>query len=229
MQEQALQRLDQDLWVASRPLALWVGDIGCRMTVIRLADGGLLLHSPVPFDAATRAAVDAVGAVRWLVGPSAVHHFYLGDWAEAYPDAQLVAAPGLPEKREDLSFDVVLGEDGSHPWGEEIRTRFVPGAPRLNEVVFLHPASRTLVLTDLAFNVKSGPGNRARLFHRLIGATDRFGPHRMIRAFIRDGATARAAIDEILGWEFDRVIVGHGEVREKGGREALAEGFAYLG
>jgi len=93
MPDDPLQALAPDLWVASRPLPMWIGDIGCRMTVIRTADGGLLLHSPVPLDAATRQAVDRAGRVRWIVGPSRVHHFYLGDWARAYPEALLCGAP----------------------------------------------------------------------------------------------------------------------------------------
>ena len=62
----ALISLAADLWVADRPfkLPLRFGDIGCRMTVIRLADGGLFLHSPVPLDAALRAALDQIGPVR---------------------------------------------------------------------------------------------------------------------------------------------------------------------
>ena len=66
------------------------------------------------------------------------------------------------------------------------------GAPRLNEVVFLHRRSRTLLLTDLAFNVQPGASNRARIFHWLVGATGRFGPHRLVRTMIRDRAAARA-------------------------------------
>src|SRR5690242_12829448 len=104
MPDQALEKLDEDLWVAARPLKLIVGDVGCRMTVIRLPSGGLLLHSPVALDPPTRQAIDALGPVRWIVGPSKVHHIFLGEYASAYPDARLVGAPGLAEKRRDLAF-----------------------------------------------------------------------------------------------------------------------------
>ena len=51
-----LEPLAPDLWVARRPLPLVVGDVGARMTVVRLRDGGLVLHSPVRADDETRAA-----------------------------------------------------------------------------------------------------------------------------------------------------------------------------
>jgi hypothetical protein len=224
----ALDALDRDLWVATRPLRLVVGDIGTRMTVIRLASGDLLLHSPVRLDAPTKEALDAIGRVRWVVGPSKPHHFYLGDYAAAYPQAELLGAPGLAEKRRDLVFAHVLDEaTAERLWHDEVRVRLFEGAPTMNEVVLFHPRSRSLVLTDLAFNVRTR--NRARLFHRLVGATGRFGPHRIVRLAIRDTPAARRSRDAILAWDFDRVIVTHGDVLESGGHAAMAEAFAYLG
>jgi hypothetical protein len=74
---------------------------------------------------------------------------------------------------------------------------------------------------------RDGP-NRARLFHWLVGATGRFGPHRLIRLGIRDGKAARRSLDRILAWDFERVVMSHGEVVEAGGRRLLEQAFAYL-
>lgn len=228
MEREVLIELARDLWVAPRPLRLAIGDIGTRMTVLRLRGGELFLHSPVPLDAVTREALDRLGPTRWVIGPSKVHHLYLGDYVRAYPAAQLWGAPGLPEKRPDLHFHSVLDETSAGAWGGEILLHVFRGAPALNEVVFLHPSSRTLLLTDLAFNVRSAARNRARLFHWLVGATDRFGPHRLVRSMIRDRRAARRSLDAILGWDFDRIIVTHGEVLETGGRSCLEAAFAFL-
>ena len=84
------------------------------------------------------------------------------------------------------------------------------------------------MLTDLVFNVERGPKNRARLFHWLVGATGRFGPHRIIRLGIRDKAAARRSLDALLAWDFDRVVMSHGEVLESGGRARLEQAFAFL-
>lgn len=225
--DEALTKLAPDVWVATRPLAMWIGDIGCRMTVLRLASGELLLHSPVPLDAPTREAVDRLGRVRWILGPSKVHHFHLGVWASAYPDALLCGVPGLAEKRRDLPFGCVLdARTASELWRDEIRAVPFEGAPLMNEIVLFHPASRTLVLTDLAFNV--GTRNEARLFHRLVGAHRGFGPHRIARSAIRDKAAARRSLDAILSWDFDRVVVSHGDVLESGGHAAVERTFSFL-
>jgi uncharacterized protein DUF4336 len=225
-----LEALADGLWVASRPLPILVGDIGARMTVVRLAGGDLWLHSPVALDAATRTALDRLGNVRWVVGPSKVHHLYLGDYAAGYPGAELCAAPGLAEKRKDLRFHHVLDGSWAAPWQAELPFLLFEGAPLMNEVVFFHRATRTLLLTDLAFHVQPGVRGRAKLFHWLVGAAPgRFGPHRIIRTGIRDRGAARRSLAKILEWDFDRVVVAHGSVLESGGRARLREAFAFLG
>ncbi|MFN8641015.1 MAG: DUF4336 domain-containing protein [Candidatus Binatia bacterium] len=213
--------------MATRPLRLVVGDVGTRMTVIRLRDGSLLLHSPVPLDAATRAALDAIGPVRAVVAPSLVHHFYVGEYGAAYPEARLYAAPGLERKRADVRFAAVLDDEPPAPWAGQLEQCVFRGAPIINEVVFFHPPTRTLLLTDLCFNVVRPMRGRARLFLRLVGARG-FGPHRIVRFGIRDRAAARASLERILRWDFDRVIVTHGDVLEAGGHAAMRTAFAWL-
>lgn len=219
-----LEALDRDLWVATRPLRLFVGDIGTRMTVVRLGSD-LFVHSPVMLDAATRDALAAIGRVRWVVAPSKVHHLYIGQYASAYPDAEMIAAPGLPEKRPDLAFDCVLDAAQRDKWGDALRFELFGGAPQINELVFFHPASRSLILTDLAFNVTREGRNRARIFHWLVGARGHFGPHRIIRSAIRDREAAGQSLERILAWDFERVIVTHGEVLETGGHARMSEAF----
>jgi hypothetical protein len=227
-QASALRPLGRDIWVADRPLKLAVGDIGARMTVIRLADGGLFLHSPVRLDDGTKRALDDLGPVRAIVAPSKVHHLFAGEYARAYPAARLHGAPGLAEKRRELRVDAVLGEGPAPEWRDRIDQRLFRGAPVLNEVIFLHAPSRTLVLTDLAFNVTAERTAGARLFYWLTGAAGRFGPHRLVRTMIRDRRAARDSVEQVLAWDFDRVIVSHGDVLESGGRDRLAAAFGFL-
>src|SRR5262249_49528589 len=157
------------------------------------------------------------GTVRWIIGPSKVHHFFIGDYLAAYPNARAYGAPGLAEKRKDLRFEGVLGDEPPAAWRDEIDQHLFRGSPRINEIVFFHHPSRTLLPPDLAFNVTATKPSNARFFHWLVGATGRFGPHRLVRALVRDHAAARASVARILEWNFDRITVTHGEVLESGG------------
>jgi len=105
---------------------------------------------------------------------------------------------------------------------------FFRGRPYENEVAFFHRASRTLILCDLAFNFGPGTAWPTRWLMRVIRSYGRFGPSTLDPWLIRDRAAARASLERILAWDFDRVVVAHGDVLEGGGREALREGYRWL-
>jgi hypothetical protein len=224
----ALRPLARDLWVAQRPQRFYGLEVGTRMTVIRLADGSLLLHSPVALEAGLRRELDAIGRVRFAVAPNRVHHLYAGRVAEAYPEARLWVGPGLERKRPDLVFEAVLGDEAPAEWKGQVDQVFFRGRPYENEVVFCHRASRTLILCDLAFNFGPDAARPTRWLMRLLRSYGRFGPSKLDPLLIRDRGAARGSLERILAWDFDRVVVAHGDVLESGGREALREGYAWL-
>ncbi len=223
-----LRQLASDLWVTERPQSFLGVQVGTRMTVARLADGGLFVHSPVALDADTRRDLDALGPVRLVVAPNRFHHLYVGPYGAAYPQARLLAAPGLPEKRCDLRFHGVLADAPAVVPGEVEQMVFAAMA-LMGEVVFWHRASRTLLLTDLAFNMRQTPSALTRTLLVLDGAWGRFAIGRLERLLFRDRAAARATVDRILAWDFDRVVVAHGDVVERDGQAVVRDAFAWLG
>jgi glyoxylase-like metal-dependent hydrolase (beta-lactamase superfamily II) len=91
--------------------------------------------------------------------------------------------------------------------------------------VFLHRGSRTLLAGDFAWHVTQELGAPARLW---AGWRPGVRPTPAFRLAIRDRHAARASLDRILAWDFDRIVPGHGEIVETGGRAALAAGYARL-
>ena len=228
--ERAPRNLAPNLWVIDRPFKLpYVRvEIGTRMTCIRLANGGLFLHSPVKLDPVLLNSIDALGEVRAIVASNKLHHRFLAEYITSYPRAGVYAAPGLSQKRLDLPFNGELGDEPQTEWRGQIEQHLFRGAPPLNEVVFFHPATRTLILTDLAFNMSKEASKGSRLFYWLWDV-GHFGPHRFVRLRgIRDRRAARESIEKILSWNFDRVIVSHGEVLETDGYNQFAAAFAFL-
>jgi len=223
-----LRRLSADLWVADRPQTFYGLPVGTRMTVLRLSGGRLLLHSPVRLDAALQRELDALGRVSFVVAPNRLHHLYAGEVAASYPDARLWVAPGLERKRPDLRIEGVLGDEAPDAWRGEVDQAFFRGRPYENEVAFHHRASRTLLLCDLAFHFGPSAALPTRLLMRLLRSYGRFGPTALDPWLIRDRGAARESLERILAWDFDRVIVAHGDVLETGGREALRTGYAWL-
>ena len=221
-------RLSENIWVVERPQRFYGLEVGTRMTVMRLRDGSLLLHSPVELDPDLRRELDALGRVRYAVAPNRVHHLYAGDVAKAYPGTRLWIGPGLDRKRPDLAFAGVLGDEAPAEWKDEVEQTFFRGRPYENEVVFFHRASRTLILCDLAFNFGPAAAAPTRLLMMLLRSYGRFGPSTLDPLLIRDRRAARQSLERILAWDFDRVVVAHGDVLRSGGHEALRRGYAWL-
>lgn len=228
MTRSPLRRLADDVWIVDRPQTFYGLPVGARMTVFRLTGGRLLLHSPVALDPALRSELDVVGRVAYAVAPNRVHHLYAGDVAAAYPDARLWIAPGLERKRPDLAFEAILGDEAPAEWRGEVEQVFFRGRPFENEVVFFHPASRTLVLCDLAFNFGPTSPLPTRLLMKLIRSYGGLRPTTLDPLLIRDRPAARESLERILAWDFDRIVVAHGDVLESGGRAVLREGYAWL-
>lgn len=215
-----LEPIADRVWVVTQTLRFAGVETGTRMTVVRLADGGLFVHSPISLDAPTRQAIDAVGSVKALVAPSHFHHLFLGEWTQVYPDAVLCACAGLERKRPDLPWDRVLGDEPEKEWRGEIEQVFFSARWLENEVVFFHRASRTLICADLMFNLANHPSMLTRVMARLIGNRQP-GATLVERVLIPDRVTARAQVDRMLAWNVDRIVLAHGELVETGGREVL--------
>ncbi len=223
-----LRSVAEGLWVADHPLKIAGLSLGSRMTIARLGDGSLWLHSPVKHSPELALKVSALGRVGHIVAPSKVHHLMVAGWARATPEATLHGAPGLPDKRHDLSFAGELGDEPAAAWADVFEQCCLKGAPYVNEVLFLHRPSRTLIVTDAAFNIPNAPDLWTRSYLRAFGALGGFAQSRMFKLCVRDKRAMRESIDRVLAWDFDRVIVTHGDVLETGGRKAIEDVFGWL-
>jgi hypothetical protein len=124
-----------------------------RMTGVRLPDGAMWLHSPISLDDRAVQQIEALGPVRYLVAPSLIHTRFLAEAQRRWPEARLYGVAGLRHKLPELRVDEELGPQAPSAWQAVLRPFPIDGAPQLGEVVFLHEPSKTLLVTDLVFNV----------------------------------------------------------------------------
>jgi hypothetical protein len=204
-----------------------VFQFGARMTLVLLDGGHLFVHSPIELDAALKGEIDALGRVAYVVSPYRMHYMHLLDFAQAYPDARFYAPPGLGEM-EGVTFNGVLSDTPAPEWAADFEQIVIRGNALDNEVDFFHRASRTLILTDLCFNIPQDRSLLTRVEARVLGVLERCAPTMMFRLLTRNRAAARKCIEHILKWDFDRVILSHGDIVETGGKMALRNGFAWL-
>ncbi|MFW2387915.1 MAG: DUF4336 domain-containing protein [Polyangiales bacterium] len=222
-----MEQIASNLWAAAAPNSFFGLHLGTRMSVLRLKNGGLLMHSPIPLAPDLKAEVDALGPVRHIVAPNIYHHLSAGDWKDAYPDALLHAATGLEKRRKDLPIDLELKGDAHSDWAGDLETMFLDGT-MLNETVFFQPSSRTLIVSDVIENFETSPHWPTRMYLKLGGIHGKPGLSRPLRMVFRDKPAARRAIDQMLDWDFDRIVLAHGDIIERDGREHLRDAYTWL-
>ena len=216
------------VWVATDPVRIVGTHLTSTMAVLRLADGSLLLYSPLEMTPERRAAVEALGSVAHLYAPNLFHHRWIGEWAAAFPAARVHAPAALAKKRRDLRVDRTHGAAAEEAFSGVIDEHHVDGC-RLDESVLIYRPARTLVVADLVHNIGRPAGRWTRLYSRTMGFYDRVALSRALRWTAFPNRTgARRSLDGLLACPFDRIVVGHGTPIDAGGRDALAGAYAWL-
>lgn len=202
------------LWTAEGPAVPFAGiPYATRMTVMRLADGGVVLHSPIARRPDLDREVSEIGPVRHILAPNKLHHLFVMAWLAAHPGAKAHAAPGLARRRPAIPFASELGDAPHADWAGEIDQVVVRGSFLMDEVVFFHRASRSLIVTDLIqrFDEATLTGWR-RAVMRAWGLTAPGGraPLEWRVSFMFGRKKLRAAVDTMCGWAPERIIISHG-------------------
>ena len=230
-----LKPVARDIWLIDGPAIRFYGmPFSTRATVVRLASGGLWVHSPTRLTDALAADVAALGPVAHLVAPNWIHYACIAAWQARFTRAEVWAAPGVAARAAkrglSLRIDHDLGQAAPDAWAGEIDQMVVRGSEIHREAVFFHRASKTLILTDLIENFEPGKlGFWFRLATRIAGIQDPDGGMpRDMRGTFRDRAALRGDVQRMIGWAPGRVIVAHGRWYETDGAAELERAFRWV-
>jgi hypothetical protein len=223
-----LSQLTEDIWeVVDRVKIMPAFYLPCRMTVVRLSNGGLMLHSPVALDEQTALDIERLGPVEHIVAPNREHHLFLGQARERFPDARVFYAPGLESKHPELPPEGRLDSEVAG-WPDELEWMRIEGASDWNEIVFFHRDSRTLICSDLLFNLHEFEGWLTPWMTQLFGTYRRLAHSKLWRSKYDDVEAFATSVVEMLDWPIERVVMAHGDVVEDDCRPRMDEAFAWL-
>jgi len=230
-QDAPLEELVSDrIWLKKYPVHYAGLDFYARTTVVRLSNGELLVHSPSPIDEVLVDRIREIGPVAHLIAPGSYHYFYVAAWQEAFPEAMVWICPGVERKQPDLEFDGFLSDHAPNAWAEELDQVLVRGNRLIWEVVFLDRPSRTLIITDLLENIgeKSGAvGWQFKLWWKAVfHMWDNPKPAPEYQMGWKDRRAAKHSLERILEWDFDRIILSHGENIESDAKAVLRKAWA---
>ncbi len=228
-----LREFGKDLWVVEGPL---VRDTGImfttRMTIAKLPDGSIWIESPVPVPFETLKRINDLGPVRWLLAATPRHAWRLDSWHTLFPEAQLWTSPHtlFTLQQGTLPLAGTLGDVPPQAWGNAFDQLVFRGNPLLNEVLFLHKRSRTVIMGDLigSNTVPEGLPLQSAVF-KLAGvpAGKRGVGTDMRLAFINRRA-ARMSLQRLLSWEFDQLVIAHGDCVRHDAKSLVESAFRWL-
>ena len=187
-----------------------------RMTVVRLSNGDLFLHSPIKLDQRLANRLLGLGTVRHLVSPNQFHYAHIGEWAKAFPDAVSWASPRVRQRARARHVDVDFARDlEANPpeeWSREIDQTLFPGG-YFKEFIFFHKASKTLILADTILNIELDKVTEPwRTATKLTGMYHPYGQifFGMRLPLLLQRQKAQAAIRKIHSWQPRCILLSHG-------------------
>jgi hypothetical protein len=208
------------IWLKEYPIRYAGCRFNARMTVIRLNDGRLMIHSPSPIDEETKTKIEALGPVAFIIAPGNFHYLHVKSAQDAFVGAETHICPGIEKKDPKLSYSMILSDKPDPAWVEDLDQVLVQGSRFIWEVAFFHRVTKTLILVDLIENY----GDKTTKINLLMRFWWKFvfrmwnrpKPAPEYQLGWKDKAAAKVSLKRILDWDFDKIIIAHGDLIEEG-------------
>lgn len=188
-----------------------------RSTIVTLPQAVLLIS---PGSQLTSEDLKTAGAVTDIIAPSLLHCGGMRQAHQVFPKARLWGPPGASTRKPEIPWTDTLSE--THwPFQKELKLLELHGAPRFQEMIFFHQKSKSLIVTDLFFNVEAPQGFGSWLIMSAFGTYKRFAMSRLFASAIQDKEAFTASLENILQEDFETIIMAHGSPLKAGPQEAL--------
>ncbi len=208
-----INKVGNNIWYARQKISFMGIKMFTQMTVIKLKDNSLWLHSPIELTPELKMELDTLGTVSYLIAPNSMHHIFIESYLREYPNAKVFAPKLIQRKNKNLKIEKIFSNDNelNFPWlnGGEIEQLFVEGLPLLSETVFFHKESKTLILTDLLQNIHYVENFWNKAYFIFTGIYKKIQVSKVISRLIKDKQQIKASFEKILAWDFQRIHVCH--------------------
>lgn len=223
-----LKQFGENIWIVDggEIISFYGLPFTTRMTIIKLPNGDLWIHSPINLPAELKQEIDNLGTVKHIIAPNKIHYWYIDEFKSAYPSATVYASPGVRKRAAKYKPKIHFDKDliGTNPatWKNQIEQVFIEGSRFMDEVVFFHKISKTLVVTDFIENFEASKINP---FFRVIawigGALHPNGGTTIDQqlAFLGNRKKLQSSVQKILEFEIEKIILAHGKCITKNGKE----------
>lgn len=199
-----------NLWVAHSTFRVFCFKGSTKMTIIRLQDGRLFIHSPVHISNSLLKEIKKIGKVAYVVAPNNMHYLYFTQCLALFPKARGYVTQSLVKKKpffkKFISIEALKKEIGTEIAQVEFKGH------TLGETIFFHKSSKTLLVTDLLYNLQANNLWFEKWVMWLFGAYGRPSIPVYHKVAIKDKRHIKASVDKIMEWPIQRVIMAHGRI-----------------
>jgi hypothetical protein len=202
-----IEKLEPNLWRVEGDLP---NSNGTRvMTIVKLASGGLLVHSAIALEEDQMKEIEAFGKPEVLIVPNGFHRLDSKVFKDRYPQVRVLCPAGARKKVEQ-----VLKVDGTYDDGlkdDHVRVFHLEGAKQHEGVLEVKsPGGTTLVFNDMVNNLPKLGG----MMGFMLAPTGRPSVPRIFRMFfVKDRKKLAAHVEQLAATpQLKRVIVSHGKM-----------------
>ncbi|MEO0336438.1 MAG: hypothetical protein AAF202_08590 [Pseudomonadota bacterium] len=183
-----------------------------RSVVFQQSDGKLFIISPGPFDEETFKTLEAKSNEIILVSPNMFHHMHIEKSFERWPNVGIYGQPALWKLKKQPWIKPYLKDikEIHTVLSTELKAMFVRGVPALSETVFYDTKTKTLVITDLCFNMDNTVSFTTQFLLRAFGAYNKTAQSKLVRMNVKDKSAYKSSMENILQLDFDQVLISHG-------------------
>lgn len=224
-----MRKISTRMWVQEDSMQMMGVRLPLRMTMVKLADDSMWMHTPTPYNSQIRNRVAAMGELKHIVAPSNGHHLFLEDWQRSFPDATIYLADGILKKQPNLKNYTLLRDLDSPPWQDELEMLPMAGAPLWDEHMFYYARSKTLLVTDFFQNYtgvkQKGLGMIVtKLLFEPLGFKGKcLAPPLKTRFAVKDRNALRASLDKLWDLDIECVVPAHGDILDQDAKQLIRQ------
>ena len=226
-----LQEFANNIWLADGPV---VRDMGAffttRMTIVKLSDESIWISSPVPVSFEALKEISELGNVRYLIAATPRHVWRLDLWHTLFPEAELWASRPTLFTLQKGHLPIAGYLSDTPTWRADFEQLAFQGNPLLSEVLFFHRSTHTILLDDLIMRNPVMEGKPlTNLIFKLGGVQGPEGGVTLdMKMTFLNRTLARQSLERLLSWDFDKLIIAHGECIGSGAKQYLKRAFRWL-
>ena len=207
-----LEKINESIYTFEFTQKIIIGvHFPARSTILCLENQAVVIISPGPFDPETITEISALGNDFYIIAPNLFHHFYFLKAKDSFPNAKFFAPEALGTKIKDIAGHYQQIEELPELITHSLKPIFIKGNKTLEEWVFFHKMTKTLILTDLVFYMKDQP-SLTRFILKLVGAYNHIAQSKLIKKTIQDPEQFLSSVKGLFSLKPDKIVIAHGSI-----------------